>query len=87
MKNNIIQGESLANKNGKIFEEILLPIFENHGYLIIKESDKNYNNLIMNNNKIIVRNAKYKSIYNHKSKTEFLIINKILNRKIRIECK
>ena len=82
-----VQGGSLANKNGKIFEDVLIPIFLNHGYIVIKQSNRHYDKFIEENNKIVVCSAKYKSIYNHNAKTEFLIINKNLNRKIRIECK
>lgn len=82
-----IQGGAKANKNGKIFEETLKPIFQERGYLIIKQSDKNINEVCENNDKVVILNARYKTIYQHNGKTEFLIINKKTNLKIRVECK
>lgn len=84
--NKIIQGGKTAKKNGKIFEDTLIPIFKNHGYEIYQNNELKKINTD-NINKYIVLNAPYETIYNHKGKTEFLLINKKLDKKIRIECK
>ncbi len=82
----IIQGGSTANKNGKIFEDTLIPTFQNHGYIVIQNRDLEYFNT-EENDKYVILNAPFETIYNHKGKTEFLLINKVINKKIRIECK
>lgn len=35
----IVQGGTTANKNGKIFEEQLVPLFQRNGYIVIKHSE------------------------------------------------
>lgn len=81
-----IQGGTTANRNGKIFEDTLIPIFINHGYDVIQNRDlENYNEEACI--KYVVLNAPFETIYNHRGMTEFLIINRELERKIRIECK
>lgn len=86
----IVQGGSTANLNGRIFEETLIPIFKNHGYIVFRNSElkkigglEEYNKA----DKKVLLSAPYISIYGHKGKTEFLITNKLLNREIRVECK
>lgn len=50
-----------------------------------------YGNWLANSEKhggdLLLTNAPYESIYHHKAKTEFLLISKRKNIKIRIECK
>ncbi|MFA7436496.1 MAG: PD-(D/E)XK nuclease superfamily protein [Bacilli bacterium] len=88
--NRIVQGGSTANLNGRIFEETLIPIFENHGYTVFKNRDlkkrqglEQYEML----DKKVLLSAPFVSIYGHTGKTEFLITNRHLNREIRVECK
>lgn len=38
----IVQGGTTANKNGKIFEDTLIPLFKNHGYNVIQNKDLEY---------------------------------------------
>lgn len=83
---NIIQGGSTANRNGKIFEDVLIPLFANHGYEIVQNSMLARFD-VDSYDKYVVLNAPFETIYNHKGKTEFLLINKIIDKKIRIECK
>ncbi len=82
----IIQGGTTANKNGKIFEDTLIPLFSNHGYQIIKNKDlKKFD--VENLDKYVVLNAPFETIYNHRGKTEFVLVNRSMEKKIRIECK
>lgn len=104
MTSDISQGAK-ANKNGKIGENILIPLFKENGYTVISnseyEADKklikdHYQNLRLNVkekgykdlDKLVLRNYPYTSIYGNKnSRTEFLIINRPKNRKVRVEVK
>ena len=89
-----------ANKHGKIIESMLFPLFEQNNYAIAvcysKKSKCYPNYLPYEKNKqyfdsldrLVLYQAPYTSIYPNKDgKTEFLIINKPLNRRIRVECK
>lgn len=85
MANNISQGAQ-ANLNGKIFEDMCIPIFTNHGYKIFQQSEIKKNpGIIENIEKYVIRNAEYMSIYNHKGKTEFVLVN--ADRRVRVENK
>ena len=86
----IVQGGSTANLNGKIFESTLIPMFKKHGYIVFSNKElkkENHQKTYETAPKVIHTNAPFISIYNNKGKTEFLLINRILNREIRIECK
>lgn len=72
-----------ANRNGKIFEEMMIPIFQNNGFLVFKETEL-YKKPI-NIQRYIIKDASYINIYSGKGKTEFVIVDG--NRRIRIEAK
>lgn len=73
-----------ANKNGKIFENMMLPIFKEHGFTVLKETE--FNKLKeYNTDKYVLTNAKYQTIYGRNGVTEFLILYG--NRRIRVEDK
>jgi len=79
-----------ANRNGKQFEEMCIPLFENHGFKILNISE--FRKLEKNNalpKKYVLKNAPFTSIYNHQGKTEFVIVDKSreIARIIRIENK
>lgn len=85
MTDKISQGAQ-ANLNGKIFEDMCIPIFTNHGYKIFTQAEINKRPEIVNGiDKYVIRNAEYMSIYNHKGKTEFVLVNS--ERKVRVENK
>lgn len=84
MKNNNKQGGAIANKNGKILEKFCCNLFEEYDYPVFQYKDRNK---IENENKYVIKNVPYTSIYNHKSKTEYLLVNKNHDLRIRIECK
>lgn len=75
-----------ANLNGKIFENMMIPIFEAHGYKVLSESDAiKRPHLLDGVTRYVLRNAKYTTIYNENGKTEFVIVNE--ERRIRVENK
>jgi len=74
---------SMANMNGKIFEEMMIPIFEAHGFLVINESEiPKYSPLP---ERVVIKNASYITIYNERGRTEFVIFAG--ERTIRVEAK
>lgn len=89
MQNNITQGAQ-ANLNGKTGEDILVPIFQNSGYTVVlwgeykKPTKKAQYDAL---DKLVIKQYPYHSIYNHDGKTEFLLINKPKDKRIRIEVK
>ena len=52
-----------------------------------KYSKREMENIKNEKEKYFIKDVEYTSIYKHKSRTEFLVVNKRLNRKFRIECK
>lgn len=86
MSSNSLSQGAKANLNGKIFEDICIPIFKNYHYAIFQQSEIKHNpSIIEGVEKYIIRNAEYTTIYNHKGKTEFVIVN--CDRRIRVENK
>ena len=82
---NISQGAQ-ANLNGKIFEDMCVPVFKNHGYAVFKETEVDKcPNLIKGLSRYVLTNAKYTTIYNEGGRTEFVIYNG--DRKVRVENK
>lgn len=75
---------SLANMNGKIFENMLIPIFEAHGFKVFNESEINHIDLT-HIRRYVIKNASYMTIYDNKGKTEFVIVDDF--RRIRVEAK
>ena len=91
------QGQKAA-KNGKIIESMLFPLFEKNNYTIaLCRRDKDYPNypLYLSDKayfdslpKLVLYQVPFESIYpNRIGKTEFVIINNDLGRRIRVECK
>lgn len=76
-----------ANKNGKIFENMCIPIFVEYGFEVLKHKD------FLKREKAgtlptryVIKDAPYRTIYDHRGKSEFLICAED-NREIRIENK
>ena len=78
----ITQG-AIANKNGKVFEKMMLPIFENAGFEIFTSSQINKRTIQCE--RYVITNAPYKTIYGENGKTEFVIVDG--DRRIRVEAK
>jgi len=82
------QGQKAA-KNGRIIENMLMPLFVGNGYKVItykvyKSAQIEFDKL----DKLVIYQYPFDSIYpNRKCKTEFVIYNRLKNREIRVECK
>lgn len=74
-----------ANKNGKIFEQMMLPIFKEHGFLVMSETDFKKLKAKPDTGKLVLTNSQYTTIYGRNGRTEFVIYND--NRAIRVENK
>lgn len=74
----------LANMNGKIFENMLIPIFEAHGFQVFNEADVRSIDL-SHIRRYVIKNASYVTIYDTQGKTEFVIVDDF--RRIRVEAK
>ncbi len=77
---------AMANINGKVFEDVMIPIFQKNGFPVIPESKfikckTKYKDVT----KCVLKNAAFKSIYGHTGHTEFVIVD--ATRRIRIEAK
>ena len=82
MSPNITQGAQ-ANLNGKVFEDMMIPIFQANGFEVFSESD--FNKVKKVPDKYVIKNAKYRTIYGEMGKTEFVICTE--NRRVRVEAK
>lgn len=85
--NEFISQGAVANRNGSMFEAVLLPVFQRFGFPVYSEREIQMNPALVENcNKFVMTNASYTSIYGStKSRTEYLIIH--VNRSIRVEIK
>lgn len=83
----ITQGAQ-ANKNGRVFENMMLPIFKDAGFEIFTEGDLSkpkVQALITKLQRYVIKNASYTTIYKEGGRTEFVIVDGI--RRIRVEAK
>ena len=74
-----------ANLNGKVFEQMVIPIFKANGFEIFTGNELNKKRLTDKPLRYVVKNATYKTIYGETGRTEFVIV--VGKRKIRIEIK
>ena len=77
---------AIANKQGRILENTIIPTFTARGFEVIsyskwRKKPEKYSK------ELLLTNAPYKSIYGHNGKTEFLVKSQKLNLNVRIECK
>ncbi len=88
-KKDFVQGGTIANRMGKIFENAVLSTLTSLGLEDFSEravaTDKNLQQQVANLSKYVLKNAHYTTIYNHDGHTEFVICYG--NRRIRIEAK
>lgn len=73
-----------ANKNGKVFEDMMIPLFMANGFEVFSEKElkQRGNDGIK---KYVIKNASYETIYDEKGRTEFVIVDE--DRRIRVEAK
>lgn len=74
-----------AKLNGKVFEQMVIPIFKANGFETFTENELNKKRLTDKPLRYVVKNATYKTIYGETGRTEFVIV--VGTRKIRIEIK
>ena len=77
---------ALANLSGKVFENMMIPVFNANGFQVISEKEyqahpEKYASL----SRYILKNVAYTTIYEHEGKTEFVIVDG--ERRIRVEAK
>lgn len=80
----VISQGAQANKSGRVFENMMIPIFKDTGFEIFTETDlrtKKPEGL----QRYIIKNASYTTIYNEGGRTEFVIVDG--DRRIRVEAK
>lgn len=82
----ITQGAQ-ANLNGKVFEDMMIPIFQNNGFQVFTEAElkKKPVGFIDAIKRYVIKNATYVTIYNEGGRTEFVIVDG--TRKVRVEAK
>lgn len=84
MKNIISQGKK-AVRHGHILKNQLEELFALNGYRVVPHGVyKKSGNLP---NKLVVKNFPFQSIYEHRGKTDFLLMNDKLGHRIRIDCR
>ena len=71
-----------ANLNGKIFEQMVIPIFKANSFEIFTEKELRKKPLTAVPLRYVIKNATYKTIYDETGKTEFVIV--VGTRKTRI---
>ena len=74
-----------ANRHGHILKNKLEALFEEHGYLVVPLVV--YKKKFHLSNRMVVKNFPFQSIYGHRGRTDFLLINEKLGRRIRIDCR
>ena len=75
-----------STASGSTLEGTVKSVFAGKGFEVIPYS-KWFGDKSNYGGELLLTNAPYTSIYNHKAKTEFLLISEKKNLKIRIECK
>lgn len=75
-----------ANITGRVLENIVTNVLTSKGFVVVKYSDW-IKNKEKYGNELLLRNVPYTTIYKHKGKSEFLLISKKYDMRIRIECK
>ena len=68
----ITQG-ARANLNGRVFEQMIIPIFKSNSFEIFTEKELNEKRSIDKLSKYVIKNAPYKTIYGEKGRTELKV--------------
>lgn len=80
----VISQGAQANLNGKVFENMMLPLFQANGFKVFRQAELKKVKT-PNISRYVIRNAPYTTIYGEVGRTEFLIVDK--NRHVRVEAK
>lgn len=77
---------SKGNKTGNVLESTVVSVLQKHGFTVVPYKAYRYSSEEYRK-EVLLTNVPYQTIYDHKGKTEFLLISERLGLKIRIECK
>lgn len=75
-----------ANRQGRILERTVVPIFESHGFEVVSYSTWSKKPTDYGT-ELLLKHVPYTTIYNQKGYTEFLIKSERFGLNVRIECK
>lgn len=76
---------ALANLNGHVFEQMMIPLFEASGFAVMTAREHARLPEAERPPKCVLRNVPFTTIYGHPGKTEFVIV--CGDRRIRVEAK
>lgn len=77
-----------ANVAGKAYEDLLITLFQNYGFEVVKWSVWKRRGIpIEQSGRVAIQQFPYTTIYNHTGKTEWLIVNNDKNLVVRVEIK
>ena len=76
-----------AQRSGYIFAKQVESIVKDYGFYIVKNAEYQKKKDTFEHDKILVRRARFKTIYERDGYTDFLLIDKKLDEHIRIEVK
>jgi len=82
----VLSQGGLANAQGRILEDQIIPAFTNRGFKLLQYSEW-LRKKESAGTELLLKNAPYTSIYGHQGKTEFLVKSSRFNLEVRIECK
>lgn len=77
---------AFASNQGGMLESTVKSVLQRHGFEIVAHSDYKKKPEKYGHD-LLLTNMPYDTIYNHKGKTEFLLVSEKYQLKIRIECK
>jgi hypothetical protein len=80
------QGGAVANSNGRVLENIVESSLNTKGFTSTNYKDWQKDPL-QYSDELLLKNVPYLNVYNHASKTEFVIKSKHYHLNTRIECK
>lgn len=80
------QGGAVANSNGRVLENIVESSLNTKGFTSINYKDWHKDPTTFGE-EVLIKNVPYLNVYNHASKTEFVIRSKKHSLDTRIECK
>lgn len=73
--------------SGSVLEQVVINSLEKRNFILVTYSEYIKNAEKYSGSNIMIKNYPFDSIYNHKGKTEFLVLSEEWNLRIRIECK
>lgn len=81
-----MEGGRRANRSGRVLENVVESVFEAHKYKIVSYSEWAKQPTRYDEDRLLLKNVPYKTIYGHTGRSEFVVLLGGKPR-IRIECK